>query len=166
MKHLHKKLNQFHHLKHQGRLQYGLFLKGVGLTLEGALQFWRDEFTKKMTDSDFDKNYLYNFRHQFGQEGKKTNYSPYGCTKIILGTIPVEGNFHGCPYKHLDENSLRNELKSSSSLGEKDVEEIMDLTSQNHYQVFFFFNLIFSLLVESILKLLILICLIKLKLQQ
>eukprot|EP01080_Neovahlkampfia_damariscottae_P002497 gene2497-3203_t len=137
MKHLHKKLKQTHHIKHQGRLQYGLFLKGIGLTLDGALQYWRDEFTKKMTDSDFDKNYLYGFRHQYGQEGKKTNYSPYGCTKIILGAFPTEGDFHGCPFKHFDEKTLRNELKSTSSVDieESDIDEIVQLTSQNHYQL-------------------------------
>ena len=27
-------------------MQYGLFLKGIGLSLEEALQFWRQEFTQ------------------------------------------------------------------------------------------------------------------------
>ena len=158
MKNSHKKLKQTHHIKHQGRLQYGLFLKGIGLTLEGALQFWRDEFTKKMPDSDFDKDYLYGFRHQFGQEGKKTNYSPYGCTKIITGSIPSgEGNFHGCPFKHFDEKTLKMELKSTSTIDieESDINDILYLTSQNHYQVcesFLFNNIFFiSSLVENIL---------------
>jgi len=29
-------------------MQYGLFLKGIGLTLEEALKFWRQEFSKGM----------------------------------------------------------------------------------------------------------------------
>ena len=33
-------------------MQYGLFLKGIGLTLEQALQFWRSEFTKGKVDMD------------------------------------------------------------------------------------------------------------------
>lgn len=78
MRNLHINLRRDHHLKHQGRLQYGLFLKGIGLTLEGALQFWKDEFTKKMSDSEFDKKYAYNVNHMYGQAGKRTSYTPYG----------------------------------------------------------------------------------------
>ena len=48
MCHLHESLRRDHHLRHFGRLQYGLFLKSIGLTLEQALTFWRTEFTKKM----------------------------------------------------------------------------------------------------------------------
>ena len=48
MHHLHEALRRDHHLRHFGRLQYGLFLKSIGLTLEQALTFWRTEFTKKM----------------------------------------------------------------------------------------------------------------------
>lgn len=51
MKRLHVVLRSEHHLKHQARQQYGLFLKGAGLPLEQALVFWRSEFTKKI-DSD------------------------------------------------------------------------------------------------------------------
>lgn len=59
MKRLHVNLRSEHHLKHQARQQYGLFLKGAGLSLEEALVFWKSEFTKKM-DSDkvkISKNY-------------------------------------------------------------------------------------------------------------
>ena len=45
---LHDVVRREHHLKHFGRLQYGLFLKSIGLTLEQALAFWRSEFIKKM----------------------------------------------------------------------------------------------------------------------
>lgn len=33
-------------------MQYGLFLKGIGLSLEQALQFWRSEFVKGKVDAD------------------------------------------------------------------------------------------------------------------
>lgn len=46
MRHLHEKLVENHHLRHGGRMQYGLFLKGIGLSLEDALRFWQTEFTK------------------------------------------------------------------------------------------------------------------------
>lgn len=46
-------LKTHHHLKHWARQQFGLFLKGIGLSLEDALTFWRTEFTKK-PDIDLD----------------------------------------------------------------------------------------------------------------
>lgn len=39
MRQCHETLRSKHHLKHQGRLQYGLFLKGIGVTLEDSLRF-------------------------------------------------------------------------------------------------------------------------------
>lgn len=47
MRHIHETLKENHHLKYQCRLHYGLFLKGIGLSYEDALNFWREEFTKK-----------------------------------------------------------------------------------------------------------------------
>lgn len=52
MRQLHKALRENHHLRHGGRMQYGLFLKGIGLTLDQALQFWRSEFIKGKVDAD------------------------------------------------------------------------------------------------------------------
>ena len=46
MQKLHQHLRQDHHLKHGARMQYGLFLKGIGLSLEEAMKFWRAEFSK------------------------------------------------------------------------------------------------------------------------
>lgn len=52
MRQLHQALRENHHLRHGGRMQYGLFLKGIGLTLEQALQFWRLEFIRGKVDAD------------------------------------------------------------------------------------------------------------------
>lgn len=38
MRQCHETLRTKHHLKHNGRLQYGLFLKGIGVTLEDSLR--------------------------------------------------------------------------------------------------------------------------------
>lgn len=51
MRGIHHRLRQDHHLRFGARQQYGLFLKGIGLSLEEALAFFREEFTKKI-DSD------------------------------------------------------------------------------------------------------------------
>ena len=54
---LHRMLRTNHHLKHFGRLQYGLFLKGVGFSLDESLHLWKSEFVKSpdVTSDKFDK---------------------------------------------------------------------------------------------------------------
>lgn len=148
MRILHKTLKRDHHLKHMGRLQYGLFLKGIGLSLEGALQFWKDEFTKKMSDNEFEKGYAYNFKHMYGQVGKRTNYTPYGCMKIITGmNVPAVGECHGCPYKNFDEKNLRQALIGCyPDITSTQVDEIVDLSKKQHYQVYFLFLELFTYL--------------------
>jgi DNA primase large subunit len=34
-------------LKHGGRMQLGLFLKGIGLTLQDALHYWRTAMARR-----------------------------------------------------------------------------------------------------------------------
>lgn len=60
MRYMNDCLKANHHLKHIGRLQFGLFLKGCGLTLEDSMKFWKGEFTKIMTAEKFERNYAYN----------------------------------------------------------------------------------------------------------
>ena len=81
---MHSKLKDRHKLKHDGRNQYGLFLKGIGVSLEDALNFWKSEFCQVMSLKVFEQSYAYNIRHNYGKEGNKVNYSPYGCVKLIL----------------------------------------------------------------------------------
>ena len=49
MQNLHRELRRNNHLKHFGRLQYTLFLKGIGLSLQECIAFWRKAF-KLITD--------------------------------------------------------------------------------------------------------------------
>ena len=76
MENLHNELRQDKHTRHGGRMQYGLFLKGMGLSLEQALIFWQTAFGK-VTPDQFNKEYAYNVRHLYGMEGKRTDYTPY-----------------------------------------------------------------------------------------
>jgi DNA primase large subunit len=88
MRNLHKTLRREKHLRHYGRLQYGLFLKvrllieikdnslqGIGLDVEEALVFWRAAFAN-INDDKFRKEYQYNIRHSYGLEGGRRNYKP------------------------------------------------------------------------------------------
>ena len=57
-------LEKTHHLKYKSRLQYGLFLKGIGLSMDDAIRFFRGEFTQSHIDADkFDKEYTYGIRY-------------------------------------------------------------------------------------------------------
>lgn len=107
MQQLHQGLKRDHKLKHQGRLQFGLFLKGAGMSLEEHTLFFQREFTRIMTSEQFNKQYSYSIRHMHGKEGKRASYTPYNCMKIIFGNPPQSGvEHHGCPYKHYDEQNL------------------------------------------------------------
>ncbi|XP_060091353.1 DNA primase large subunit isoform X2 [Heteronotia binoei] len=135
MRQLHKALRDNHHLRHGGRMQYGLFLKGIGLTLEQALQFWKSEFIKGKVDADkFDKGYAYSIRHNYGKEGKRTDYTPYSCMKIILSNPPGQGDYHGCPFRHSDPELLKQKLQAYK-VPSTGISQILDLVKGMHYQL-------------------------------
>lgn len=133
MRQLNDTLRTTHHLRHGGRVTYGLFLKAAGLSLEDALYFWRSHFTKNMDVDKFDKQYAYNIRFNYGKEGKRTDYTPYSCMKIIMTSIGP-GDAHGCPFKHTDAQMLRQRL-SNFKVSQQAINEIMDLVSKCHYQI-------------------------------
>jgi DNA primase large subunit len=117
MKNLHTTLRHNSHLKHYGRLQYSLFLKGIGLSLEDCLLFWRQAFNK-ITDDTFNKEYRYNVRHVYGDVGGDSNrrgrgYSPYSCQKILTEHPPGTGEAHGCPYRHFSVDNLTSMLQAT-----------------------------------------------------
>eukprot|EP01134_Creolimax_fragrantissima_P001136 CFRG1136T1 len=134
MKNLHDNFRQDHHLKHWGRLQYGLFLKGIGITLEDAVNYWRSEFTQKMSVEKFDREHVYTLRHMYGKEGKRSNYTPYGCVKIITGQAPGTGDHHGCPFKHFDESHLVQKLVAAK-VPKAGIQEMLKLVKDQHFQV-------------------------------
>nr|GEX71432.1 probable DNA primase large subunit [Tanacetum cinerariifolium] len=133
MQHLFNTLREDHHLKHGGRMQLGLFLKGVGLTLDDALAFWRAEFSQKVGTERFDKEYAYGIRHNYGKEGKRTDYTPYSCQKIILST-PGVGDHHGCPYRHFSEENLRAAL-GKMGVSSHASDDVINKAKSRHYQL-------------------------------
>jgi len=117
MTNLHRTLRRDAHLKHFGRLQYTLFLKGIGLSLDECLTFWRQGFSK-ITDDTFNKEYRYNVRHVYGDVGGDSNrrsggYSPYSCQRILTEHAPGPGEAHGCPYRHFNMENLSALLQAS-----------------------------------------------------
>lgn len=136
MSNLHDTLKRSHHLRHGGRLQYGLFLKGIGLTLEDALTFWKSEFTKGSTPADkFDKEYAYTVRYNYGKEGRRTDWSPYSCMKII-NSAPAAGagDAHGCPFRHFNADQLSATMRKKG-LSSGASAEVLGLIKNHHYQV-------------------------------
>ncbi|CAG8435545.1 3692_t:CDS:10 [Ambispora gerdemannii] len=135
MRHLHKKLREDKHLKHYGRMQYNLFLKGVGLSLEEALRFWRMSFSETNDDQFQKKAYAYNIRHNYGMEGKRTNYSPLNCMRIITNNQPGEGDHHGCPFRHFSEANLSHTLHNAGVTDKVQIRQIIDYVKGHHYNI-------------------------------
>lgn len=133
MRHLFEKLREDHHLKYGGRMQLGLFLKGVGLKLDDALAFWKSEFSKKVGPERFDKEYAYSIRHSYGKEGKRVDYTPYSCQKII-SCAPGVGDHHGCPYRHFSEENLKAAL-TKIGVSSRAMTDVMDKVRNRHYQL-------------------------------
>ncbi|XP_014484671.1 PREDICTED: DNA primase large subunit-like [Dinoponera quadriceps] len=133
MRTLHEALCNNNHLKNSGRMQYGLFLKGIGVTLEDALRFWSHAFSKKIDGSAFEKKYAYSIRHYYGKEGRQTNYTPYGCQKVISSAVGP-GEYHGCPFRHMDRDSLCQKLTSYGVFA-SNTTEILDLAKDGQYHL-------------------------------
>ncbi|KAL0946995.1 hypothetical protein HGRIS_013140 [Hohenbuehelia grisea] len=134
MRYMHDNLRRDKHLKHFGRLQYGLFLKVLGLSIEEAIIFWRKSFSGK-TDDEFNKQYKYNIRHSYGLEGKGVSYPARSCTQILMPTDKAE---YVCPYKLFTPENLQTALlKSYSSQGltSNDLPEVLNIVKAGHPHV-------------------------------
>ena len=134
MQTIHKNLTSSGHLKHNGRLQYGLFLKGVGLSLEESLNFWKKKFSKTTAEDKFEKEYAYNIRHNYGAEGKRTDYPPWKCDKIQKLPPPAMGETHGCPFKNFNEEYLKKMLVEQN-FKELDILKILEKKRTNEYSI-------------------------------
>lgn len=137
-KHLQKNLVLNSHLKYQGRQQLGLFLKGIGLSVDEAMRFWSYQFTKgsnSMTMEKFNKEYKYNIRHNYGLEGARINYKPWDCSRILSKPRPGKGEYHGCPYRDLPMEILIRDLNEMGVNDLHDINDIKDDISKSNYTV-------------------------------
>ncbi|ODO08615.1 DNA primase large subunit [Cryptococcus wingfieldii CBS 7118] len=140
MRHLYDSLKRDNHLKHYGRLQLTLFIKGLGVPLDQAIIFWRRGYGPKMTDDDFNKNYKYNIRHSYGQEGKRANYPPKDCQTILTQNQPNGSQEnHGCPFRHFSPDNLTTFLSSTYpdhfTRSSPAMKEIIDSVKGSHFHV-------------------------------
>jgi len=62
MQNVHRELRKNSHLKHFGRLQYTLFLKGIGLSLQECIVFWRKSF-RLIADGTYTPSISHPTRH-------------------------------------------------------------------------------------------------------
>ena len=139
MSNLHSTLRTNAHLKHYGRLQYTLFLKGLGLSLEDCIMFWRRSF-RLMTDEKFQKEYKYNIRHAYGDVGGDANrrgrgYTPYSCQKLLTEALPASGQQHGCPYRTFSQDNLISLLQAGGVTDREVLKDVKDLVKGQRYHV-------------------------------
>ncbi len=74
-----KGLRKKHMLKHWGRLQLGMFLKGMGLSLKDNIKLFEVELKKTSEGEKKINEYKYYLEHMYGKRGKKTDYTPWSC---------------------------------------------------------------------------------------
>ncbi|WEL38679.1 DNA primase large subunit [Encephalitozoon hellem] len=117
-----EKLRRNKHLKYNDRQILCLFLKDCGMSIDDAIDFFRNSF--KVGREVFDKEYLYSIRHNYGLEGKRANYSCFTCSKIANTTN--EERKSSCPFVE-DEEYIR----KLSEEAEVDIEDVIGVGSFN-----------------------------------
>lgn len=134
VKNLFRGLKENHHLKYNGRQQLSLFLKGIGLSVEEAIKFWSRAFTEggHMTMDKFNKEYLYNFRHNYGLEGNRINYKPWSCKTILSKPRPGRSEYHGCPFRDWSPDKLTSELVKMN-LTKNQIASVLDSCEEGNY---------------------------------
>ena len=109
--------------------------QGAGLSMEDSLSFFQRQFSN-ITGEQFTKEYAYNIRHMYGREGKRATYTPYPCSRIVMGNAPSSsGEHHGCPYKHYDTQNLSTLLQKLSIGSPADRSEIVNLAKSGNAQL-------------------------------
>ena len=120
-------LKRERHLKHNGRLQLILFIKGLGFKVEEVIQFFKEIVSKGPAAKKI-KEYEYMVKHSYGLVGSKTEYSGMGCPKIMSNSRPSKGDVHGCPFNYYGEDSLFN-LVVHKLGNAKDAQEVVKANS-------------------------------------
>eukprot|EP00931_Biecheleriopsis_adriatica_P123495 TRINITY_DN98543_c0_g1_i1.p1 TRINITY_DN98543_c0_g1~~TRINITY_DN98543_c0_g1_i1.p1 ORF type:complete len:504 (+),score=106.52 TRINITY_DN98543_c0_g1_i1:14-1525(+) len=95
-------------LKNLGRLQLRSFLREAGLSLSGALHWWRRELMRdpSMSHETWQNEHLYQVEHAYGLRGSCKMAFAKGCKKTLQMPTPTLGQVHGCPFRVLGEQQL------------------------------------------------------------
>ncbi|XP_023934755.2 DNA primase large subunit-like [Bicyclus anynana] len=137
MLHLHQHLRNTHRLTHDQRFYYSLFLKDLGMPVEEAIMFWREEYQKPPNGKSAcchnwakdEKKFVYGIRHMYGLEGGRKEYSCRNCHQIQnCDTVYSEG---GCPFKSFDDNKMEEILNISKT--DPVLSQINELRAQRKY---------------------------------
>jgi DNA primase large subunit len=133
---LEQALTKEHHLKHTSRLQYTLFLKGIGLTMDDCIAYFQREFGKRPTTTEEfrKKGYLYSIKHSYGQEGKRANYTPWSCSKAIANRQTSSDHRHGCPFQEFTPEKVAAAVKETG-IPEVQIREIVARVKNHDFQV-------------------------------
>lgn len=134
---MHEALRKVHHLKNGARLQYGVFLKLIGISYDSQVDFFKEEFLKTMDICTFENSYLYYIQHIYGKVGRRIEYKSFTCKPIIQSKVGF-GEYHGCPYKNMTEETLRINLKK------------MGIEDEGNFIYYLFSGLDFFLLFQKI----------------
>lgn len=122
----HDALRKNHSLKHFGRLQFTSFLKGLGMDVKQAVRLFTLELNRTEKGRKQVKEYTYLIEHMYGLQGKKTDYTPWSCQKIIGKAIPQGNDVYGCPYRYFSDQALGKLLRDKKGLTENLVSQVLD----------------------------------------
>ncbi|MBN1330205.1 MAG: hypothetical protein JXA54_12090 [Candidatus Heimdallarchaeota archaeon] len=114
------------HINHVERLQLGLFLKNIGMTVEEQLHFWYERAVDNigLTFDQFSNGAPgYQIKYMYGLVGGGTDYSAHKCSSIQDDSY--------CPFIHQSvktiEDNLRKEFKSPSQMQEDLIRNLIRL---------------------------------------
>lgn len=124
---LYRRITEEGYLSHEGRLQLGFFLKGLGMDVDKQLRFWYDYSVDDagMSWKEFQNGPGYQIRHIYGMEGGGIDYNVPKCETII--------NRYFCPYANLEQVELKKELGKRLS-DESQVNKINKASREGDFQ--------------------------------
>ena len=128
MRILMNKLRATGYLNHGERLQLGLFLKRLGMSLEEQLQFWYQIAVDNvgLTWDEFDKKAGYIIRHIYGKVGSMKDYEVPKCETIIKKYF--------CPFEAFSLEELKQNLEAIEKIDQRTHDQIAKLVREQKYQ--------------------------------
>ncbi len=126
MRYLYERLLKTGRLPHAYRVQFGAFLKRMGMDLETQLDFWYNSAIDNVniTKEQFLKFAGYQIRHLYGLEGGRKDYEVPKCSTAIASYF--------CLFTSLRADLVTEFLRTTyPELSEKQLEEILRLVTHD-----------------------------------